>query len=90
MGIVSMKCDVVTFDEASLYLGLGALNANASLGLELSGNVEIISFYFGVKMNDYLSLDYKVYVGWGISVDFSDEIKFGIAAGIGFEISISF
>ena len=90
MGIVSMKCDVVRFDEASLYLGLGALNANASIGLGLSGNVEIISFYFGVKVNDYLSLDCKVYVGWGISVDFSDGIKFGIAAGIGFEISISF
>ena len=38
MGIVSMKRDVVTFDEASLYLGLGALNDNASLGLGLSGN----------------------------------------------------
>ena len=86
-----MKCDVVTFDDdTSLYLGLGALNANASLGLGLSGSVEIVSFYFGAKLNDYVSIDCKVYVGWGISFDFSNGIKIGIAAGVGFEISLNF
>ena len=91
LGIVSMKADVVTFDDdTSLYLGLGALNANASLGLGLSGSVEIVSFYFGAKLNDYVSIDGKVYVGWGISFDFSNGVKIGIAAGIGFEIAINF
>ena len=91
LGVVSMKCDVVTFDDdTSLYLGLGALNANASLGLGLSGSVEIVSFYFGAKLNDYVSIDGKVYVGWGISFDFSNGIKIGIAAGVGFEISLNF
>ena len=51
LDIVSMKYDVVTFDEdTALYLGVGALNANASLGLGFSGNIEIISFYFGAKI----------------------------------------
>ena len=91
LGIVSMKADVVTFDDdTSLYLGLGALNANASLGLGISANVEIVSFYFGAKLNDYVSIDGKVYVGWGISFDFSNGIKIGIAAGVGFEIAINF
>ena len=91
LGIVSMKADVVTFDDdTSLYLGLGALNANASLGLGLSGSVEIVSFYFGAKLNDYVSIDGKVYVGWGISFDFSNGVKIGIAVGVGFEIAINF
>ena len=91
LGIVSMKSDVVTFDDdTSLYIGLGAFNANASLGLGLSANVEIVSFYFGAKLNDYVSIDGKVYVGWGISFDFSNGVKIGIAAGVGFEIAINF
>ena len=91
LGIVNMKCDVVTFDDdTSLYLGLGAINANASIGLGLSANVEIVSFYFGAKLNEYVSIDGKVYVGWGISFDFSNGIKIGIAVGAGFEISINF
>ena len=91
LGIINMKCDVVTFDDdTSLYLGLGAFNANASLGLGLSANVEIISYYFGAELNEYVSIDGKVYVGWGISFDFSKGIKIGIATGVGFEISLSF
>ena len=91
LGIVNMKCDVVTFDEdTALYLGVGALNANASLGLGFSGSVEIVSFYFGAKLNDYVSIDGKVYTGWGISLDFSEGVKIGIAVGVGFEISINF
>ena len=71
LGIINMKCDVVTFDDdTSLYLGLGAINANASLGLGLSANVEIISFYFGAKINESFSIDGKAYVGLGISFDF--------------------
>ena len=55
LGIVNMKCDVVTFDDdTSLYLGLG-----------LSANIEIVSFYFGAKLNEYISIDGKAYVGWG-------------------------
>ena len=37
-----------------------------------------------------VSIDGKVYVGWGISFDFSNGIKIGIAVGAGFEISINF
>jgi len=78
--IVSMKADVVTFDDdTSLYLGLG-----------ISANVEIVSFYFGAKLNDSVSIDGKVYVGWGISFDFSNGMKIGIAAGVGFDIAINF
>ena len=89
VGIVSMKCDIVTFAEGtSLYLGVGALNANASLGLGLSGNVEIVSFYFGATFIDCISMDGKVYVGWGLSLDFSRGIKLGVAVGIGVEISL--
>ena len=91
LGIVSMKDDVVTFDDdTALYLGLGALNANASLGLGISANVEIVSFYFGAKLDDYVSIDGKVYVGWRISFDFSNGVKIGIAAGVDFEIAINF
>ena len=51
-----MKCDVVTFDDdTSLYLGLGALNVNVSIGFGLSANAEIVSFYFGAKLNEYAS-----------------------------------
>ena len=91
LGIVNMKCDVVTFDEdTALYLGLGALNANASFGLGLSGSVEIVSFYFGAKLSDSVSIDGKVYVGWGISFDFSNGITIGVATGVGLEISLNF
>lgn len=70
------------------YLGVGALNANASLGLGFSGNVEIVSFYFGATFIDCISIDGKVYVGWGLSLDFSSGITLGVAAGLGFEISL--
>lgn len=91
LGIVNMKCDVVKFDEdTSLYLGVGAINANASLGLGISGGIEIVSFYFGAKINDYVSIDAKAYVGWGISFNFSNGFKIGIAVGVGFEISLNF
>lgn len=55
-----------------------------------SGSVEIVSFYFGAKINDHISLDGKVYYGWGLSFDFSNGIKIGAAAGVGFEISLNF
>ena len=91
LGIISMKADVVTFvDDTSLYIGLGAVNANASLGLGLSGSAEIVSVYFGAKINDSFSIDGKVYVGWGISFDFSNGFKIGYAAGVGVEISFNF
>ena len=86
-----MKCDVITFkDDSSIYLGLGALNANGSLGLGFSGSIEVISLYFGYKVNDNFSIDGKVYYGWGLSFDVSNGIKVGIAAGVGFEISFNF
>ena len=86
-----MKADVVTFaDDTSLYLGLGAVNANASLGVGLSGSAEIVSVYFGAKINDSFSIDGKVYVGWGISFDVSNGFKLGYAAGVGVEISFNF
>ena len=91
LGIISMKCDVITFkDDSSIYLGLGALNANGSLGLGFSGSIEVISLYFGYKVNDNFSIDGKVYYGWGLSFDFSNGIKVGFAAGVGFEISFNF
>ena len=73
-----------------MYLGLGAINANASPGLGLSANVEIVSFYFGAKLNEYISIDGKSYAGWGISFDFSNGIKIGVAVGVGIEISLNF
>ena len=91
LGIISMKVDVVTFDDdTSLYLGLGVLNANVSLGAGFSGSVEIVSFYFGAKLNDDISIDGKVYFGWGISLDGSNGLKVGLAAGVGVEITINF
>ena len=86
-----MKCDVVTLDDdTSLYLGLGAFNVNASLGLGLSANVEIASLYFGAKLNEDVSIEGKVYLGFGITFDFSKGVKIGIAAGVGVEISLNF
>ena len=35
-------------------------------------------------------LDGKVYVGWGISFDFSKGAKIGIGVGIGYEITLNF
>ena len=34
--------------------------------------------------------DGKVYVGWGISFDFSKGAKIGIGVGIGYEITLNF
>lgn len=76
--------------DTVLYLGVGASNANASLGLGFSESKEIVSFYFGAKINDSFSIDGKVYVGWGISFYFSNGFKIGFAAGVGVEISFNF
>ena len=91
LGIINMTGDVIAFDEdTAIYLGIGAWNANASLGLGFSGTVEIVSLSFGIRFNDYISLDGKVYVGWGISFDFSKGAKIGIGVGIGYEITLNF
>ena len=98
IGIIYMKGEIITFDDlnGSLYLGIGALNASASLSVNPytiiggSASFEITSLYFGININNAVSIDGKVYCGWGIALDFSKGIKIGIGAGIGFELSINF
>lgn len=92
MGIISTKFDIIPIEDlgGSVYVGLGSLNASASIGLGVSASIELLTFNFGVEFEKAVSLDAKIYFGWGISIDFSKGIKLGVAFGAGFEISISF
>ena len=73
----------------NIYFGIGAINANASIGTGLSCNVELISLTAGIQFGDAISLQCKGYVGYGFSLDFSNGLKFGLGYGLGFEISIN-
>jgi hypothetical protein len=44
----------------------------------------------GAQLGDSLSINATGYVGFGATLDFSNGIKVGFAAGVGGEISINF
>ena len=73
----------------NIYLGLGTLNVNVSLGAGISGTAEIVSGTVGIQFGDAINVDVKGYVGIGITIDFTNGIKFGVGLGFGFEISLS-
>ncbi len=73
----------------NIYLGVGTWNANASVGVGFSGTAEIISGTIGIQFGDALSVGVKGYIGAGISIDFTNGIKFGVGWGPGYEISLN-
>jgi len=74
----------------NLWLGLGTWNANASIGVGISGIAEIVSVSTGVQFGDAVNIGVKGYVGAGFSADLSNGIKFGVGLGLGYEVSIEF
>lgn len=78
------------FFNPNIYFGLGAWNANISVGVGFSATVEIISASVGIQMGNSLSVEAKVYAGFGVKVDLSNGFKVNFAFLYGFEISINF
>ena len=73
----------------NIYLGVGAWNANASIGVGLSGTAEIITGTIGVQFGDAVSFGAKGYVGIGFTLDFTNGIRFGAGFGLGFELYLA-
>ena len=73
----------------NIYLGVGAWNVNASIGVGVSGTAEIISGTIGIQFGDAISVSAKGYVGIGFTLDFTNGIKFGVGFGLGYEISLN-
>ena len=73
----------------NLYLGLGAMNINASVGVGISATAEIVSGTVGIQFGNAVSISVKGYVGTGITIDFTNGIKFGVGWGVGYEISLN-
>ena len=55
--------------------------ANAKLGAGFSGKIKIIGGEAGIRLGDSVSIGVEAYVGWGITIDFSQGIRVGAAIG---------
>lgn len=60
------------------------------MGLVYSGKASVLSLSIGAELGNSLKISGTVYVGAGVSVDFSNGIKLGVGLGLGFEISAEF
>jgi RHS repeat-associated protein len=76
--------------NTSLNVGVEAFAASASVGNGFRVSARLISGSVGVDLSDSLSVNATGYVGFGLTLDFSNGIKFGGAAGVGLEFSINF
>ena len=73
----------------NIFLGVGTWNANASVGLGISGTAEILSGTIGIQFGNSVSFGAKGYVGIGFTLDFTNGIRFGVGLGLGFELYLS-
>ena len=73
----------------NLYIGVGAVNVHASVGVGVTGSVELASGSIGVQFGDAISFEAKGYIGFGFSFDFTNGFKFGVGLGLGYEFSIN-
>lgn len=70
----------------NVYFGVDAVVANAKLGAGFSGKIKIIGGEAGIRLGDSVSIGVEAYVGWGITIDFSQGIRVGAAVGAGGEV----
>ena len=73
----------------NIFLGVGTWNANASVGLGISGTAEILSGTIGIQFGNSVSFGAKGYVGIGFTLDFTNGIRFGVGFGLGFELYLA-
>lgn len=73
----------------NIYLGIGALNVNASVGIGVSGTVEVVSGTIGMQFGDSITIGAKGYVGAGFTFDITDGLRFGGGVLLGYEIYIN-
>ena len=70
----------------NVYFGVDAVVANAKLGAGFSGKIKIIGGEAGIRLGNSVSIGVEAYVGWGITIDFSQGIRVGAAVAAGGEV----
>ncbi len=72
----------------NIYFETGVGNANASIGIGFSMDVKFVSIGTGIRFGDAISIGINGYVGFGLTFDLTNGIRFGAGFGLGFEIYI--
>lgn len=73
----------------NLYVGVGTWNVSASVGIGVTGRVELVSGTVGVQYGDAINIGLRGYVGIGFALDFTNGIRFGQGFLLGYEVFIS-